>query len=186
MSNQSLSRLVRIYERKHGPRIAEYLGHFQKLDSLTDAIRFACHGRDGKIHGHQRRVGRDKLEQARKALMRHSNDIDACRSFDELLNCVEDATHSIYRFGVLAVYDTSLRLGSHLSLWPKFVYLHAGTTKGCKALGVKRSGGTVEMEQLPKAVRALEPYQAEDFLCIFKNQLGGMKGKMTECLPKRC
>jgi hypothetical protein len=33
------------------------------------------------------------------------------------------------------------------------------------------------MEKLPKPVRSLEPYQAEDFLCIFKDQFSGAGGQ---------
>jgi hypothetical protein len=177
MSQQSLFTLVAIYRRKHGPRIATYLDYFRhELHSLDDAIRFACHGKNGEIHDHQHLVGKEKLEQARKALHRGSDEITACKSFDELLALVEDRTGSIDRFGVLAVYDTSLRLGAHLNLWPEVVYLHAGTKKDCKALGVANKGGTVEMEKLPKPVRALEPYQAEDFLCIFKDAFSGVGG----------
>lgn len=175
MSQQSLSTLVAIYRRKHGPRIAAYLDYFQKLESLDAAIRFACHGKDGKIHGHQHLVGKEKLEQARKTLQKHADEFAGCESFDDLLSMVEDRTISIDRFGVLAVYDTSLRLGAHLGKWPEVVYLHAGTKKGCKALGVPTKGGKVEMEKLPQSVRALEPYQAEDFLCIFKDEVERVK-----------
>lgn len=185
MSHQSISNLVAIYRRKHGPRIAAYLDYFTKLKSLEDAIRFACHGKDGKIHGHQHLVGKVKLEQARKTLQRHADEITACKSFDELLALVEYRTSSIDRFGVLAVYDTSLRLGAHLNLWPGVVYLHAGTKKGCKALGLATKGGTIEMEKLPKPVRALEPYQAEDFLCIFKDAFGRASEKVNGCEPER-
>ncbi|MCA9088023.1 MAG: hypothetical protein KDA90_05235 [Planctomycetaceae bacterium] len=184
MSNQTLSTLVAIYRRRNGPRIAAYLDYFRhELHSLDDAIRFACHGKEGKIHGHQHLVGKVKLEQARKELQRHADEITACKSFEELLTLVEDHTSSIDRFGVLAVYDTSLRLGAHLNLWPEVVYLHAGTKKGCKALGVAAKGGMVEMETLPEAVRALEPYQAEDFLCIFKDAFAGVGGKLKKCGP---
>ena len=74
MSQQSLSTLVAIYRRKHGPRIAAYLDYFTKLTSLDDAIRFAGHGKEGKTHGHQHLVGKEKLEQARKTLQRHTPD----------------------------------------------------------------------------------------------------------------
>jgi hypothetical protein len=96
---------------------------------------------------------------------------------------IEDRTRSILRFGDLAIYDTSLRLGSHLNLWPEVVYLHAGTKKGRKALGVATEGGIVEMEMLPKPIRALEPYQAEDFLCIFKEAFAGSAEKVEACGP---
>ena len=186
MAAQPLNQLVRIYKRKHGPRLAAYLDFFRELDLLDDAIRFACHGKEGKIHGHQHLVGKAKLEQARKKLQKCADEIAAVESFDDLLTLVEDRTSSIYRFGVLAVYDTSLRLGAYHDVWPEIVYLHAGTRKSCKALGVPTKGGTVELEQLPKPIRSLEPYQAEDFLCIFKDQFDGEDGDAKGCLPRGC
>ena len=40
------------------------------------------------------------------------------------------------------------------------------------------------MEKLPKPVQVLEPYQAEDFLCIFKDEFGGIGGKVKGCEPR--
>jgi len=81
-SKKSLSTLVGIYKKQFAPRIAEYLGYFEKLGSLDDAIRFGCLGKDGKIHGHQRRVGRKNLTKASKKLLRHSADVESCETFD--------------------------------------------------------------------------------------------------------
>lgn len=193
VNQKPLFALVAIYRRKHGRNTADYLGHFQKLKKenrpLGDALFDACHGKDGKIHGHQHLVGKKKLEQARKLLHEHADEIAACGSFDELLALVEDCTKSIERFGVLAVYDTSLRLGAYLNKWPEVVYLHAGTKKGCKALGVPTKGGKIEKNKLPKAIQVLEPYEAEDFLCIFKDQfdgIGGAKGCFGIKQPASC
>jgi hypothetical protein len=170
MSQRSLATLVAVYRRTNGPRLAAYLDYFAKLASLDDAIRFACHGKDGQIHGHQYLVGKQKLEQARSALEQHADEIESRQSFDERVTLIEDCTAGIYRVGILAVYDTSLRLGAFLGLWPEVVYLHAGTKKGCKALGVATRGGKIEIADLPSPVQSLEPYQAEDFLCIFKDE----------------
>lgn len=170
MSQPSLSNLVAIYRRIHAPKLDSYLRYFQGLKTLDDAIRFACHGRDGKIHDHQRLVGKNKLELARISLRRGFHEIEASESFDVLQGLTEHRTSKIHRFGVLAVYDTSLRLGAFLGLWPEVVYLHAGTKKGCQSLGVTTKGGTIEMQNLPKAVQSLEPHHVENFLCIFKDR----------------
>lgn len=144
-----LPTLVAIYHREFGPRLLKYLDHFENLDSLDDAIHFACVGKGGNIHGHQRRVGKEILERAIQELLRHADEIKACTSFDTLLACVEKHTNKIYRFGDLAVYDTTLRIGAYRDLWPQVVYLHAGTRKGCKALGLDTSKGVVIMDDLP-------------------------------------
>lgn len=177
-----LANLVRDYEAEHAPRLAAYLDYFAGLKSLEDAIRYACHGKEGKMHVHQFRVGAATLEEARKVLQRHVPKIAGCKHFDELLGLVKDQTRQIDRFGELAVYDTSLRLGAHLGLWPAFVYLHAGTRQGCKALGISAKSGTIEMEEVPSPVRVLKPYQVEDFLCIFKDRFSEPSGKTAECL----
>lgn len=182
-AKKSLAALVSIYRKRFAPRIAEYLCYFEKLDLFEDAIRFACLGMQGKIHGHQRRVGRAILTKASKKLLRHADDLDACGTFDELVSCVGEVTKRIERFGVLAVYDTSLRIGAKLGRWPESVYLHAGTMKGCKALGMDTANGIVEMADLPTPIRSLEPYQAEDFLCIFKDQFRGDGTAVESCLP---
>lgn len=107
------------------------------------------------IHPHQRRIGGGIfLKKVVPALLRHADGIAACHFFDNLHRCIKDRTRDIYRFGALAVYDTALRLGARLDLWPKVVYLHAGTKKGCKALGVPISGSTVEMTDLPTPLQA--------------------------------
>lgn len=181
MGQKSLPTLVGIYRHEFAPRISEYLDYFHGLESLEHAIHFACHGREGKIHDHQRRVGKTILEQARQRLQESADEIRACRSFDVLIRLVEELTLGIDRFGVLAVYDTSLRLGAHLGKWPELVYLHAGTKKGCRALGVAANGRSVELGALPEPLQSLEPYQAEDFLCVFKDELSGISGKPKGC-----
>jgi hypothetical protein len=137
-----------------------------------------------KIHRHQRRIGGEiLLKKVVPALLRHADGIAGCQAFDDLHGCIKDLTKDISRFGALAVYDTALRLGALRDLWPKVVYLHAGTKKGCKALGVPTSGSTIEIAELPEPLPALKPYHAENFLCIFKDRLSGAGGRVTGCLP---
>ncbi len=95
-------------------------------------------------------------------------------TFEELHQLVADCTKHIDRFGVLARYDISLRIGANLGIWPEIVYLHAGTKKGCKKLGVPFKGKTVEMSALPKPVQRLKPHHADNFLCIYKGSFGSI------------
>jgi hypothetical protein len=143
--------------------------------SLAKAIEIAT-GSSGTVPDHQRRVGRKILKKACSALLADEHQIKACTSFDALFHLVERTTADIHRFGELAVYDTSLRLGVWLNKWPKKVYLHAGTRKGAKALGMDVSRGFVEMKELPKAVQVLKPWEAEDFLCIYEDDFRRLKG----------
>jgi len=139
-------------------------------ESLTDAIKAAT-GCIGRVPDHQRRVGREILTEASKELLRRKKAIEACESFGELIEIVDEATVDVYRFGELAVYDTSLRLGAWLDILPDRVYLHAGTRKGARALGLDTSRGYLEMEELPEPLQVLEAREVEDFLCIYKGRL---------------
>lgn len=111
------------------------------------------------------------MNLAATALLKRIKQIGKCRSFAELLGCVEEATEGIDRFGELAAYDTAFRIGVKLNLMPEVVYLHTGTRMGCRALGLKANRKYVEMDELPKELRVLEPHEVEDFLCICENRL---------------
>jgi hypothetical protein len=172
-SSGSLNDLVTQYLLDHGPKLDAYLKFFAKPTLLlSDAIERSGLTIDGKVHDHQRLVGRKKLEQVSKALLKNIDTLKACRSFEELHQLVSDCTRHIDRFGVLARYDISLRIGANLGLRPEIVHLHAGSKKGCKKLGVQIKGKTVEMSSLPKPIQRLKPHHAENFLCIYKDGFG--------------
>ena len=166
----TLTELVQEYKRE------KCKDHYSNISSLTEAIKHAT-GLVGKVPPHQRRVGRAVLRKAYNRLLRHKDKIEACVSFDDLLNLIESLTADIQRFGKLAVYDTAKRLGIYLKLKPEYVYLHTGTAKGAKALGLDTSWGYLEMDELPKPLRLLNPGQCEDFLCIYKADLAKLKRK---------
>ncbi len=140
-----------------------------------DAIKYAT-GSVGKVPDHQRRVGRKALANARNRLLRHKDEIDVCESFAELIDVIERHTGDVYRFGKLAVYDTAIRLGVYLGLDPEVVYLHAGTADGAGALSLDTSRGILEPDDLPMPFYLLEPWECEDFLCIYKTELAELKG----------
>ncbi|MBI4192845.1 MAG: hypothetical protein HY525_20220 [Betaproteobacteria bacterium] len=83
---------------------------------------------------------------------------------------------SVRGIGELYVYDTALRLGAHLRLLPRQVYLHAGTRRGARALGLDHRAKSLAPTKLPAALRCLRPYEMEDVLCIYEDWLGIAKG----------
>ncbi len=91
-------------------------------------------------------------------------------SFDELFEVIAATIGSIPGIGELAVYDTALRVGARFGLEPTKVYLHAGTRKGVKALGLGQRRDTIEMAELPSDLRTLTAREAEDLLCIYKSE----------------
>ena len=166
----TLAQLVAEFKETHD---GSGLAFYRDKPTLSDAIRAAtCTlGPKDKIEDHQRRVGRATLKRAATAILKSIKQIEKCRTFAELLACIEEATKDIDRFGELAAYDTAFRIGVKLNLMPEVVYLHTGTRKGCRALGLQANRKYVEMDELPKELQVLEPHEVEDFLCIYKDEL---------------
>jgi hypothetical protein len=165
-----LSKLVEIYRRKNAPKHEAELDHFRGLPTLPEAVEAATMaiGPDGKMLRHQRRVGKEVLTEALAVLANQIAEIEACSSFSQLIDLVQQSTEAIDRFGSLAVYDTALRIGAKLNRLPEVVYLHAGTKAGANALGLDTSKKFLEIEKLPEPLCQLEPHEVEDFLCIYK------------------
>jgi hypothetical protein len=89
---------------------------------------------------------------------------------------VDAAVRSVRGIGELYAYDTALRLGAHLRLLPRHVYLHAGTRRGARALGLDHRAKSLATTSLPAALRRLRPHEIEDVLCIYEDWLGTARG----------
>jgi hypothetical protein len=179
-----LADLIQEYKWEHGHAQRAGREQYQDFATLTESIRHAT-GSVGRVPDHQRRVGRETLMKACRRLLRHEREIEACQSFDDLLNVIERHTASIRRFGSLAVYDTACRIGVYLGLSPTRVYLHAGTTEGAKPLGRETRRGYLEMDELTWPLRLLEPWECEDFLCIYKARLAVVRQPVSDPLDAR-
>ena len=85
---------------------------------------------------------------------------------------VDSTIRAIRGIGDLTIYDTSLRIGAKLGLYPKAVYLHRGVISGAKALGLNYRQKSIPIKDIPEPIsNNLEPYEIEDFLCICKGEL---------------
>ena len=115
-------------------------------------------------------------------LLAHKRQLRKAESFDKVFQLVETALEDVFGVGELYVYDTSLRRGAKLGLFPTKVYLHAGTRVGARALGFDQKAKTLSRSVLPPALRALEPHEIEDMLCIFKDKFKDR----TEKPPSAC
>jgi hypothetical protein len=97
--------------------------------------------------------------------------LQTARSFADLIARVATTVRPVRGIGELYIYDTALRLGAHLRLLPDDVYLHAGTRRGAKALGLDHRSDSIPPRQLPPALQRLRPHEVEDVLCIYKDWL---------------
>ena len=170
--------LVRKYRKNDKPRLDALLAFYRSQSSLRDAVHTAGYARnyDCKKHSHQSRTPQSSLQKVRAILQRKLSDIYKCESFDELHQLVERTTEEVRWFGELAVYDTALRIGAYIGVYPRKIYLHRGTRGGCrklqhscKALRLDLKCLAIDVIQLPRAIRNLQPWEIEDFLCIYKN-----------------
>ena len=151
-----------------------WLNYYRDL-SLEKAIERAAlaRGPEGKKHRHQWRIPDKTLEKvAKNILVNDARDkMNSCHSFEDLISLVEEKAREVKGFGVLAIYDTSLRIGAKKGIYPSKVYIHAGTKEGCKALGLDHKAKALPVHAFSEPVKTLHPYEIENFLCIYKNRI---------------
>jgi len=180
----------------------KYLSFYKELPNLTEVI---VHASDGIFkltnngieyfirHNHQevfidkndnkRGIPFEISKQVRDNLIKRMNDILKARSFDEIYQIVTDC--KVKGFGELSIYDTALRISSHLNIEPDKVYLHAGSRKGAELLeqkGYIEVGSSkkkfLKIEDLPKPLQNQKADDTQHFFC-------SMKDKMTELTPNK-
>jgi hypothetical protein len=165
---------VRHYIRNHRVRAKAEMDYHAALPSVAEAKRRAGRAErpDGKRHDHQTRITRTAIRRASEVLAQLR--VQRCRNFAELHELLEETIGALPGVGELMVYDTALRIGAKLHLSPRRVYLHAGTRKGARALGVGRGRHDISVDELPSAFRRLQPREIEDCLCIYKDRLAAL------------
>lgn len=169
MSKDPLVGLVKDYRNRF--KSNDQLDFYASLASLETAIDYAALAKrpNGKRHSHQYRIKREHLLQVQRNLLDNQAQLADAESFADIIHLVRAC--AVAGFGELSIYDAALRLGAYLNLHPDYVYLHAGTRKGAAALGLRVDREYLALDELPPALRVLKPYEAEDFLCIYKEQL---------------
>jgi len=171
-SNDKFKAIARAYVRKLRPRARAEIAWYADQPSLEGAIEkaaLAVNSRS-KRYSHQRRLKKKALNQALRVLIAQSDNIGKARDFESLFRIVDTVIKPIPGLGPLYVYDTSLRIGAKLGLFPRRVYLHAGTRTRARALGLDYKAESLDSSVLPKEFRSLEAHEMEDILCIFKGQ----------------
>jgi len=175
-----ISALVKRFKKDRKKVWAAEKRKYEASKTLPEAIDAALGLRaNDKIQDHQRRIGRRVLLGARTRLQKAKRRIKHARNFCELIRVVELATADLKRFGALAVYDVAMRIGIWKKIWPKYIYLHAGTREGARALGL--SGDRLSKAAFIGMLDGLKPYQIEDFLCINKGFLEGHCSYKSAC-----
>jgi hypothetical protein len=165
--------VVAAYIRHYRPGASRLLRFFQNCETLVRAIEYAarCKLPSGKRHPHQYRIPKKVLAEAERRLLKSAAELRGCQTFAELHELVRGRIGGIMGIGALTVYDVAHHLGAHLGLEPEAVYLHAGTARGARALGLDHTAESLQMAELPAAFRRLRPDEAEDCLCLYQEEL---------------
>lgn len=179
----------------HSDYLDRYLSFYKDLPNLTEVI---VHASDGIFkltnngieyfirHNHQevfldkegkqRGVSYEISKQVRDNLIRRMNDVLKAKTFDELFAIVLEC--KVKGFGELSIYDTTMRIASHMNIEPDKVYLHAGARKGMEILenkGYVEEGSAkksfVELKDMPKAMQTLKAAETEHMLCSMKEHI---------------
>jgi hypothetical protein len=140
-----------------------------------------------KRHSHQTRLPHHVLAEASQHLLARQQEISVCASFDELFNVVEGTVLQIPGAGEMLVYDIAQRLGVFLKLEPDKVYMHRGTRKGAKSLGLTSEAKAIPLDEFPLALSELGAFRLEDVLCIYRMALARIRSGSGGPRPKsRC
>lgn len=172
----------------------DYLSFYRNCQSLDEAIKYSClalfkFNYGGEIyeirhphqHFYQTKNNEDRgvptfvLNNMRSKLSNRIDYISKIQNFEQLFNFV--TSEKVHRFGPLAIYDTSVRIGAFLDKEPTHVYLHAGTKQGIANLESKQlvksglsSENKIPVSALPEELQSLHPIQIENFLCLYKEK----------------
>lgn len=129
--------------------------------------------------GHQRRIGRLKLEAAsERCLIPAAMRLDeAARiGFDKLHLTVQEILSGFPGVGPLFCYDFSERFGHYYMAHPQVVYLHCGALEGANVLVEKKlmkkfQGDKLPVSAFPAPLNTLYARDIESVLCIYCSRL---------------
>jgi hypothetical protein len=130
-------------------------------------------GENGKIHSHHRRPGRVVMANFARAVVAVARHLEQSTDFDDLLTQAKRLAKGVRGAGELVAYDVADRIGLHLGLTPKAIYLHAGTRAGAHVLGLGTApkARAIRTKDLPTPLNNLAPRDAENVLCTYKREL---------------
>lgn len=163
---------IRHYSKYHRPNKESEFDWFENQSSLESAIINAAEAKNerGKQYSHQHRVNNTAISNAKFILLENANNIEKIDSFHNLWLLLNKLIKPINGIGELYIYDTTLRIGAFLKIYPERVYLHAGTRIGANRLELKNFNKEwIEINELPQSLQNLSMDEVEDILCIYKN-----------------
>lgn len=166
----SLEKEIIEYKANGSIHMENMKSFYEKLDIET-AIKYASTGKnpDDKMNQHQWHVGYKKGLQGFNELKIVLAEIKTCRKFDDVFSLTEKVKADIHGLGDLWSYDTALRIGFNLKIYPQQVFVQRGVVKGVKMVlnGKRPKGRSLPINVFPNELQVLKAYEIENFLCIY-------------------
>ena len=119
---------------------------------------------------HQNRFKKETLIKSRDILFNNINELKKTKDYHSLYMTIRKLIIPIQGVGELYCYDTTLKIGSFLKIFPDYIYLHRGTRIGAERLRLAYKKEYLTMKEIPREFKKLLPYELEDFFCIYKDE----------------
>ena len=183
-SFQSLKAILSCFKSKWSKAVEVEWFYYRMEDFSDKTLRLASRASlkgDDKKHSHQFRIPNAALDEAEKIILSLKDYIRNLKNCAELHNLIiEKVENVVSGFGPMSSYDTAVRIGMMLGFEPKFVYLHAGSAEGARAiLGNSLCKGKVKLSvrEFPVEISSsgFSSDQIESFLCICKKSLQALR-----------
>jgi len=179
-ATRNIGEIVEQYILDYRDKHEREMEFYREQPSLRKAVSVAAHciGRNGRKHPHQWRRTERTLNRAASELDSVLRAIRKCSDFAALIGLLGQTLESVWGIGELTIYDIAHRVGAYLGFEPRLVYLHSGTRDAAKLLGIDGKLRAIEPFVLPSAFQRLRPYEIEDALCIYKDELKQLSSRV--------
>lgn len=169
-----LERIIDNYKKQKRKSVDYHVQFCLDQENLKDAIEAAAKAVDdyGKIHFHQRRVGKADLLALAEKLATFENELVNATAFDEIYTIVKNTNQA--GINEVTVFDTAFRIGNYLNLFPNKIYLTSGTRIGAEhLLGKLDDINTLLPTDFPSPFQRkdLSIADIEDILYVCRNEL---------------
>lgn len=173
MNEKKLNSIIKAYRILKQQHLDTWILDCGNAINIDKAIKLASTAKNNKNekHTHQRRIPPSSLNVFCDNILERKNQIIQLHDFSSLIEVID--TCKFKGIADLTVYDTALRLGNFLKIYPKKVYLHRGTKEGAINLLGKINKQSITLDELPTPFldNKLTASEIEDLLCIYKKRL---------------
>jgi len=167
----SLASVVDDYIQRYGMKKAQELAFYANLANVDEVVEVAARFQapNGKCQPRQCGIPRESKDEVAELL--DTAALGSPSSFGELEEALRRCIGHVKGIGDMTIYDTALRVGAFLGLLPSEIYLHGAARDGAAMLGLDVGNRTVPVTVMPREFSVLEPWELEDCLALYRDDL---------------